>query len=89
MASRATPGASDAGLAQPDAVAGNEESEPGAGFAEVSWDPQTGLPTPLLGAQTAALAVQSEPGLAKQVSYGVLPHASMMLCIVTCAGKVE
>ena len=68
-ASRAAAGASDAGLARPEAVAGKEGSEPGGGFAEVSWDPQTGLPAPLLYAQTAALAAQPEPGLAKQVSF--------------------
>ena len=85
----ATSGASVADLARPEPVAGTEESEPVARFPEVSWDPQTGLPAPLLGAQTAALAVQPEPGLAKQVSFhGVSPHAKMMLCIVTCAVKI-
>ena len=85
----ATSGASVADLARPEAVAGTEESEPVARFPEVSWDPQTGLPAPLLGAQTAALAVQPEPGLAKQVSFhGVSPHAKMMLCIVTCVVKI-
>lgn len=48
-------------------VGGDKEEGPRVADAALAWEPQTGLPAPLLDSEPAELA-EPEPGLAKQVS---------------------